>query len=58
MNELKCHLQNALTVTYVGRVLIAYVDDAVTICAGLTLMWWNIERALKVRKERQDDEVL
>ena len=22
------------------------------------LMWWNIERALKVRKERQDNEVL
>ena len=58
MNELKCHLQNALNVTYVGSVLVGYVDDAVTICAGLTLMWWNIERALKVRKERQNDEIL
>ena len=51
-------MQNALNVTYVGSVLVGYIDDAVTICAGLTLMWWNIERALKVRKERQDDEVL
>ena len=55
MNELKCHLQNALNVTYVGSVLVGYIDDAVTICAGLTLRWWNIERALKVRKERQDE---
>ncbi len=58
MNELKCHLQNALNVTYVGSVLVGYVDTAVTICAGLTLMWWNIERALKVRKERQENEIL
>jgi len=58
MNELKCHVQSGLNVTCVGSVLVGYVDTAATICAGLTLMWWNIERALKVRKERQEDEIL
>ena len=54
MNELKCHLQNALNVTYVGSVLVGYINDAIAIIAGLTLVWWNVERALKARKERQD----
>lgn len=52
---MKCHVQNALNITYVGGVLVGYIDTAVTILAGLTLVWWNVERALKVRKERQND---
>lgn len=54
MTELKCHLQNLLNVTYVGSVMVGYINDAVAILAGLTLVWWNVERALKARKERQE----
>ena len=54
MNEIKCHIQNLLNVTYVGTVIVGYVNDAIAIIAGLTLVWWNVERALKARKERQD----
>ena len=54
MNELKCHIQNLLNVTYVGSVMVGYINDAIAIVAGLTLVWWNVERALKARKERQD----
>ena len=53
MNELRGHVQNALNVTYVGSVMVGYINDAVAIIAGLTLVWWNVERALKARKERQ-----
>lgn len=54
MHELKAHLQNALNVTYVGSVMTGYINDVIAIIAGLTLVWWNVERALKARKERQD----
>ena len=54
MHELRTHLQNALNVTYVGSVMTGYINDAIVIIAGLTLVWWNVERALKARKERQD----
>lgn len=54
MQELKTHLQNAINVTYVSSVMIGYINDAIAIVAGLTLVWWNVERALKARKERQD----
>jgi len=54
MNELKGHLQNAINVTYVGSVMVGYINDAIAIVAGLTLVWWNVERALKARKERQE----
>jgi uncharacterized protein (DUF2062 family) len=54
MQELRTHIQNALNVTYVGTVIVGYINDAIAIIAGLTLVWWNVERALKARKERQD----
>ena len=54
MNELRGHLQNVLNVTYVGSVMVGYINDAVAIIAGMTLVWWNVERALKARKERQE----
>lgn len=54
MTEIKCHIQNLLNVTYVGTVMVGYINDAVAILAGLTLVWWNVERALKARKERQE----
>tara|TARA_R100000781_G_scaffold100862_1_gene64351 strand:- start:1106 stop:1273 length:168 start_codon:yes stop_codon:yes gene_type:complete len=54
MNELKAYLQNAINVTFVGSVLVGYINDAIAIVAGLTLVWWNVERALKARKERQE----
>ena len=54
MHELRTHIQNALNVTYVGTVMVGYINDAIAIIAGLTLVWWNVERALKARKERQD----
>ena len=54
MSEIKYHVQNLLNVTYVGTVMVGYINDAVAILAGLTLVWWNVERALKARKERQE----
>ncbi len=54
MSQLKCHIQNFLNVSYVGSVMVGYMNDAIAIIAGLTLVWWNVERALKARKERQD----
>jgi hypothetical protein len=54
VSQIKCHIQNLLNVTYVGSVMVGYINDAVAILAGLTLVWWNVERALKARKERQD----
>lgn len=54
MTQLKCHIQNLLNVTYVGSVMVGYINDAIAIIAGATLVWWNVERALKARKERQE----
>lgn len=53
MTQIKCHIQNLLNVTYVGSVMVGYINDAIAIIAGLTLVWWNVERALIARKERQ-----
>ena len=52
-NLLKIHAQNALNLTYVTSVCVGYIDDIVTIGAGVTLIWWNVERALEARKTRQ-----
>ena len=54
MNELvKIHAQNAVNLTYVTSVCVGYIDDIVTILAGVTLIWWNVERALQARNTRQ-----
>ena len=53
MTDLKYHSQNLLNVTYLGSVTFGVINDAIAIIAGVTLIWWNVERALKARKERQ-----
>lgn len=50
---MKTYAQNLLNVTYVGSVTLGFINDAIAIIAGVTLIWWNVERALKARKERQ-----
>ena len=50
MSQIKCHIQNLLNVTYVGSVMVGYINDAIAILAGLTLLWWNVERALKAAR--------
>ena len=54
----KAFLQNTLNVTYVGLVWVDYINDALTVIAGLTLIWWNVERAMHARQDRKSDEVL
>ena len=53
MTDLKYHAQNLLNVTYVGSVTFGVINDDIAIIAGVTLIWWNVERALKARTERQ-----
>ena len=54
MNDLKCHILNALNVTYVGSVAVNLVSDGLAIVAGVTLVWFNIERALTARSKRKE----
>ena len=49
----KAFLQNTLNVTYVGLVWVDYINDALIVIAGLTLIWWNVERALHAREDRK-----
>ena len=54
MGHLKAHIQNMLNVSYVGAVWVDVVNDAVAVVAGVTLIWWNVERAMQAREERKD----
>lgn len=54
MSDLKCHILNALNVTYVGGVATNLVTDGLAIVAGVTLVWFNIERALTARSKRKE----
>ncbi len=58
IDNARAFLQNTLNVTYVGLVWVDYINDALTVIAGLTLIWWNVERALHARSDRKQDEVL
>ena len=42
-----------LNVSYVGAVWVDVVNDAVAVVAGVTLIWWNVERAMQAREERK-----
>jgi len=53
MSDIKCHILNALNVTYVGSVAVNLVSDGLAVIAGCTLIWFNVERALAARKKRQ-----
>ena len=53
MSDIKCHILNALNLTYVGSVAVNLVGDGLAIIAGCTLVWFNVERALAARKKRQ-----
>jgi hypothetical protein len=54
MSDIKCHILNALNVTYVGSVAVNLVGDGLAIIAGCTLVWFNVERALTARKKRKE----
>ena len=54
MSDLKCHILNALNVTYVGSVAVNLVSDGLAVVAGVTLVWFNIERALTARSKRKE----
>ena len=54
MSDIRCHILNALNLTYVGSVAVKLVGDGLAIIAGCTLVWFNVERALTARKKRKE----
>jgi hypothetical protein len=54
MSDIRCHILNALNLTYVGSVAVNLVGDGLAIIAGCTLVWFNVERALTARKKRKE----
>ena len=54
MSDIKCDILNALNVTYVGSVAVNLVSDGLAVVAGVTLVWFNIERALTARSKRKE----
>jgi hypothetical protein len=54
MDNARNLLHNAVNLGYVGAVWVNLVNDAVAIIAGVTLVWWNVEKALHERKKRNE----
>lgn len=45
---------NTLNISFTFAVLSEWIDLFVTIVVGMTLIWMNAERALKVRTDRKN----
>lgn len=46
---------NTLNISFTFAVLSEWIDLFVTIVVGITLIWMNAERALKVRSDRKNN---
>ena len=47
---------NTLNISFTFAVLSEWIDLFVAVVVGITLIWMNVERALKVRSERKQHE--
>lgn len=47
---------NTLNISFTFAVFAEWIDIFVTVVAGITLIWMNIERTLKVRAERKKNQ--
>jgi len=53
IDQLKQWIINTINISFTTAVLSDWIDLSIALVVGFTLVWVNVERALKIRDERK-----
>ena len=53
IDQLKQWIINTINISFTTAVLSDWIDLSIALVVGFTLVWVNVERALKIREERK-----
>lgn len=51
--DAQTHLTNVIGASFTAGVLLEYIEGVVAVAGGLAIIWYNVEKALDTRRERQ-----